>query len=79
MNVFVIKRSRVGFSLWRQYMNALPSLNDLIAQHRALETELAEAVAHPASTDSEIAAIKRRKLRIKDQIMEIEKHSAVAA
>jgi hypothetical protein len=79
MNVFVIKRSRVGFSLWRQYMNALPSLNDLIAQHRALETELAEAVAHPASTDAEIAAIKRRKLRIKDQIMEIEKHSAVAA
>lgn len=60
-------------------MNALPSLNDLIAQHRALEAELAEAVAHPASSDAEIAAIKRRKLRVKDQIMEMEKHISVAA
>lgn len=60
-------------------MNAIPSLNDLIAQHRALEAELAEAVAHPASSDAEIAAIKRRKLRVKDQIMEMEKHISVAA
>jgi hypothetical protein len=60
-------------------MNATPSLNDLIAQHRALENELSEAVAHPASSDAEIAAIKRRKLRVKDQIMELEKLNAVAA
>ncbi len=44
------------------------SLTELIAQHRALEKELADAVAHPASTDAEIAAIKRQKLKLKDEI-----------
>ena len=39
------------------------SLADLLAQHRALEVELAEAIDHPASTDAEIASIKRQKLK----------------
>ena len=36
-------------------------LSELISKHKALETELADAIAHPASTDQEIAEIKRRK------------------
>jgi hypothetical protein len=55
------------------------SLADLLAQHRALETELAEAMAHPASSDAEIAAIKRKKLRIKDEITRLQNDSKVAA
>jgi hypothetical protein len=55
------------------------SLADLLAQHRALETELAEAIAHPASSDAEIAAIKRKKLRIKDEITRLQNASKVAA
>jgi len=49
-------------------MNPASSLSDLIAQHHVLEAELAEAMAHPASSDSEIAAIKRKKLKLKDEI-----------
>lgn len=56
-----------------------PSLNDLLAQHRALEAELAEAMAHPASSDAEIAAIKRKKLKLKDEIMERERQTPAAA
>jgi hypothetical protein len=47
-------------------------LGELISKHKALEKELADAVAHPASTDQEIAEIKRRKLKIKDEITRLE-------
>jgi hypothetical protein len=56
-----------------------PSLADLLAQHRALEVELAEAIAHPASSDSEIASIKRQKLKLKDQISTMQSQGALAA
>jgi hypothetical protein len=56
-----------------------PSLADLLAQHRALEVELAEAIAHPASSDAEIASIKRQKLKLKDQISTLQSQGALAA
>lgn len=55
------------------------SLADLLAQHRALEAELAEAIAHPASTDAEIASIKRQKLKLKDLISKLQSQGALAA
>lgn len=55
------------------------TLADLLVQHSALETELAEAIAHPASSDSEIAAIKRKKLRVKDEITRLQSATMVAA
>ena len=55
------------------------SLSDLIAQHPALEVELAEAMAHPASSDAEIAAIKRKKLKLKDEIASYQRTTSVAA
>jgi hypothetical protein len=47
-------------------------LSELAAKHKALESELADALAHPASSDAEIAELKRKKLRIKDEITELE-------
>jgi len=47
-------------------------LGELVSKHKALEKELADAIAHPASTDQEIAEIKRRKLKIKDEITRLE-------
>lgn len=40
----------------------------LEAEHRRLETELAELLRHPGASDEEIAAIKRQKLNIKDRV-----------
>jgi len=54
-------------------------LNELIMKHHALEKELSDAMAHPAVTDSIVAEIKRRKLRVKDEITKIEKDLAIAA
>jgi len=53
-------------------MSLQAHLSELAAKHKALETELADALGHPASTDQEIAELKRRKLRIKDEITRIE-------
>ncbi len=54
-------------------------LNELVAKHRALEAELAEAIAHPATTDAQLAEIKRRKLKIKDEITNVERQVRIAA
>jgi hypothetical protein len=56
-----------------------PTLADLLAQHRALEAELADALEHPASTDAEIAAIKRKKLKLKDEITRLQATATIAA
>ena len=53
-------------------MSLQAHLSELISKHKALETELADAIAHPASTDQEIAEIKHRKLKIKDEITRLE-------
>jgi len=53
-------------------MSLQAHLSELTAKHKALEVELAEAMAHPASTDAEIAELKRKKLRIKDEITRLE-------
>jgi hypothetical protein len=54
-------------------------LNELISKHRAIENELSEAVAHPATTDAQLAEIKRRKLKIKDEITNVERQVKLAA
>ena len=47
-------------------------LSEHAAKHKALESELAEAKAHPASSDSEIAELNRKKLKIKDEMTRLE-------
>jgi hypothetical protein len=54
-------------------------LNELINKHRSLEKELSDAITHPATTDSILAEIKRRKLRVKDEITKIEREMLMAA
>ena len=53
-------------------MSLQAHLGELYAKHRALEAELADAMNHPASTDAEIAELKRKKLKIKDEISRLE-------
>jgi hypothetical protein len=53
-------------------MSVQAHLGELAAKHKALEAELEDAMAHPASTDAEIAELKRKKLRIKDEMTKLE-------
>ena len=53
-------------------MSVQAHLGELAAKHKALEAELEDAMSHPASTDAEIAELKRKKLRIKDEMSKIE-------
>jgi len=46
----------------------LRALDSLKAEHRRLDEEIAALVADPCSDQLEIARLKRRKLRLKDQI-----------
>jgi hypothetical protein len=43
-------------------------LAELERRHQALESEIAEALAHPSTDDLTIAQLKRRKLQVKDEI-----------
>jgi hypothetical protein len=43
-------------------------LAELERRHRALEDEIAEAMAHPSTDGLKIAELKRRKLQVKDEI-----------
>lgn len=51
-------------------------LAELERRHQALKREIAEAQAHPGIDETEIAAMKRRKLQIKDEIARL-KHDEV--
>jgi hypothetical protein len=62
-----------------RYMSLVSELSDLHRQHDKLEKELADVLAHPASTDAEIAEIKRRKLKLKDEIARLESGLSKAA
>jgi len=49
-------------------MSMQTHLAELERRHRALEEEIAEAMAHPSTDDLKIAELKRRKLHVKDQL-----------
>jgi hypothetical protein len=49
-------------------MSMQSHLAELERKHQALETQLADALAHPSIDDSTIADLKRRKLHVKDEI-----------
>ena len=46
-------------------------LAELERRHEALKREIQEAQTHPGVDDLEIAALKRRKLQIKDEIAQL--------
>jgi hypothetical protein len=43
-------------------------LLELERKHQALEREIQDALAHPATDDMKLAELKRRKLQLKDEI-----------
>ena len=52
-------------------------LAELERRHRALEAEINEAQAHPSVDDLQIVALKRRKLRVKDEIARLQMGTSV--
>ena len=53
-------------------MSLQSHLSELAAKHKALEGELQDALAHPSSSDQEIAELKRKKLKLKDEMIRLE-------
>ena len=53
-------------------MSLQAHLSELASKHQSLEAQLADAVSHPATSDEEIAELKRKKLRVKDEMLKIE-------
>jgi hypothetical protein len=53
-------------------MSIAAHLAELERRHRTLETEIAEARAHPSIDDLHIVELKRRKLLLKDQIARLQ-------
>jgi hypothetical protein len=49
-------------------MSRAAHVAELERRHQALEAELVEARAHPSIDNLEIVELKRRKLRVKDEI-----------
>jgi hypothetical protein len=47
-------------------------LSELERRHRALEDEIAEALAHPSTDGLKLAELKRRKLQVKDEIARLQ-------
>jgi len=58
-------------------MSIQEHLVELKAQHRALEKEIADAIAHPSTDDIKIAELKRRKLQLKDEIARMQASASV--
>lgn len=49
-------------------MNLESHLQELVRKHEALKAEIAEASAHPSADDIEVTTLKKRKLRLKEEI-----------
>lgn len=54
-------------------------LEGLASRHRELDKLIAAELAHPSSDDLRIAALKREKLRIKDQMERVRMSHSTAA
>jgi hypothetical protein len=52
-------------------------LAELEQRHRMLEDELAEALQHPSTDDCQLTELKRRKLKVKDEIARLSRNASV--
>ena len=59
-------------------MSIQTHLAELERRHRALEEEIAEAMAHPSTDDLKIAELKRRKLHVKDQLARLRQEASAS-
>ena len=58
-------------------MSIQTHLAELERRHHALEQEIDEAKAHPATDDLKLAELKRRKLQVKDEIVRLQQDTSV--
>jgi hypothetical protein len=56
---------------WRRGMSVESHLAELERRHEALKREIQEVQTHPGFDDMEVAALKRRKLQLKDEIAKL--------
>jgi hypothetical protein len=59
-------------------MSIQAHLAELERKHRALEDEIADALAHPSTDDLTIAQLKRRKLQVKDEIARLKQEAGTS-
>jgi hypothetical protein len=59
-------------------MSMQSHLAELEKRHQALEQEINDCLAHPASDDLQIAELKRRKLQVKDEIVRLRQTHSVS-
>jgi hypothetical protein len=59
-------------------MSIQTHLAELERKHRALEDEIAEALAHPSIDDLKIVELKRRKLQVKDQLARLRQEAGAS-
>ena len=53
-------------------MSLQTHLSELQAKHKALDLQIEEEIMHPSSDDLAIAELKRKKLKLKDEITRLE-------
>jgi len=58
-------------------MSPQEHLVELKAQHRALESQIADALAHRSTDDTKIVELKRRKLQVKDEIARMQASASI--
>ena len=58
-------------------MSIQTHLAELERRHQALEQEIYEAQAHPATDDLKLIELKRRKLHVKDEIVRLQQDVSV--
>jgi hypothetical protein len=56
-------------------MTIASHLETLVKKHGALETEIAEAMAHPSINDIVLTDLKRKKLHLKEEIERIKREN----
>ena len=52
----------------RKLMSITAHVEQLEQRHQILESELAALITRPSASDEELAEVKRRKLKLKDEI-----------
>lgn len=57
-------------------MSLQTHLQELERKHKALEEAIHTAIAHPSTSDSELAEMKRKKLLLKDEITRLKTRTA---
>ncbi|MGE0564048.1 MAG: YdcH family protein [Pseudolabrys sp.] len=59
-------------------MSMQSHLAELERRHEALEQEINDAIAHPATDDLKIVELKRKKLQVKDEIARLRQTDSVS-